>query len=790
MANTIKLKRGSGSDPAASDLTQGEIAVRTDTGKLFTKKDDNSVVEISGSGGGGATDKIEEGNSSVEVIDTGTDGNVVVTLEGTERAKISSANNSTTALIHNYSAIVNTYSGIQFKTGGSTTSAVSFVKSLRRASSTAATSLAFETTNGSGTTAEKVRITEAGDVGIGVTSPSEKLQVSGTVLGTALSTGASGTGINVSTNTISGPATLTVDPAAVGDNTGTVIVAGNLQVDGTTTTVNSTVVSLDSKTLTVASGAADAAAANDSGLVVDGASASILYKSASDNFTFNKDVVLGVDLSVTGSSTLGTGTGNVVLQYNGSSRFTTTSWGAQIAGGTIQFLNSNIENLRGAANDTNSILLKNNTGTALEINHASSNSYIKNSVGDFIVENQGTERLKVDTAGIDITGNIVVSGTVDGRDVATDGTKLDGIAANATAYSDSSVDTHLNTSTASSGEVLSYNGSDYDWVAQSSGGSTDLSYTDATRVIASSTGTDATLPLMSSGNAGLVPASGGGTTSFLRADGTFTAFAASNPVALKLPIATSVTLPTSNTEGQVSNLFNTSAVFNSSNSVSWSFNASSITIPEDGIYCVSINVQVTSTGARAQNYFGFAVDGTAQQGRSSHSYVRNSSSINDAGCTLTELLDLDAGDVVTVIGRSEGSITTARTTDPVTPGSIEIHKVSNPQGPQGATGPAGPSDIPQNSQTSAYTLVAGDNGKHVNITTGGVTVPSGVFSAGNVVSIYNDSGSSQTITQGSGVTLRLAGSATTGNRTLAQYGLCSALCVGSNEFIISGAGLT
>jgi hypothetical protein len=53
MANTIKLKRGSGSDPGASDLVVGEIAIRTDTGKLFTKKDNGSVAEISGSGGGG-----------------------------------------------------------------------------------------------------------------------------------------------------------------------------------------------------------------------------------------------------------------------------------------------------------------------------------------------------------------------------------------------------------------------------------------------------------------------------------------------------------------------------------------------------------------------------------------------------------------------------------------------------------------------------------------------------------------------------------------------------------------
>ena len=50
MTNTIKLKRGSGSDPQASDLAVGEVAVRTDEGKLFTKKDDGSVAEISGGG--------------------------------------------------------------------------------------------------------------------------------------------------------------------------------------------------------------------------------------------------------------------------------------------------------------------------------------------------------------------------------------------------------------------------------------------------------------------------------------------------------------------------------------------------------------------------------------------------------------------------------------------------------------------------------------------------------------------------------------------------------------------
>jgi hypothetical protein len=58
------------------------------------------------------------------------------------------------------------------------------------------------------------------------------------------------------------------------------------------------------------------------------------------------------------------------------------------------------------------------------------------------------------------------------------------------------------------------------------GGATDLSYTASTRVLASSTGADATLPLVNSTEAGLAPLSGGGTTNFLRADGTWAAPAA------------------------------------------------------------------------------------------------------------------------------------------------------------------------------------------------------------------------------------------------------------------------
>jgi hypothetical protein len=100
--------------------------------------------------------------------------------------------------------------------------------------------------------------------------------------------------------------------------------------------------------------------------------------------------------------------------------------------------------------------------------------------------------------------------------------------------------------------------------------------------------------------------------------------------------------------------------------------------------------------------------------------------------------------------------------------------------------------IPQNSKNANYTLQATDNGQMINVTTGNVTVPAGVFTSpfGQTISIYNNQNASNAIVQGAGVTLRLAGTAATGNRTLARYGLSTIVCVAANTFVISGAGLT
>ena len=87
---------------------------------------------------------------------------------------------------------------------------------------------------------------------------------------------------------LAGPSNFVIDPATVGDDTGTVEVKGNLQVNGTTTTVNSTTLDVADINITVAKGAANSGAADGAGLTVDGANATLIYRSTGDKWIFNK----------------------------------------------------------------------------------------------------------------------------------------------------------------------------------------------------------------------------------------------------------------------------------------------------------------------------------------------------------------------------------------------------------------------------------------------------------------------------------------------------------------------
>ena len=115
------------------------------------------------------------------------------------------------------------------------------------------------------------------------------------------------------TGELRGPSTLILDPAAIGDDTGTVQIRGNLQVDGTTTTINSTTLTVDDLNIVLAQGAANAAAASGAGISIDGANATLTYASSTDTWNVNKNLLITP------------GTANGVLYLNASKVATTGS---------------------------------------------------------------------------------------------------------------------------------------------------------------------------------------------------------------------------------------------------------------------------------------------------------------------------------------------------------------------------------------------------------------------------------------------------------------------------------
>jgi hypothetical protein len=98
--------------------------------------------------------------------------------------------------------------------------------------------------------------------------------------------------------------------------------------------------------------------------------------------------------------------------------------------------------------------------------------------------------------------------------------------------------------------------------------------------------------------------------------------------------------------------------------------------------------------------------------------------------------------------------------------------------------------IPVSTQGTLYTITAVDAGKLINISTGGIIVPGGVMSAGDTVSIFNNSLTSQFIVPDSSLTLLQISTTNLGSRTLGGYGLATIIFLTPLQAIISGSGVT
>lgn len=114
-----------------------------------------------------------------------------------------------------------------------------------------------------------------------------------------------------------------------------------------------------------------------------------------------------------------------------------------------------------------------------------------------------------------------------------------------------------------------------------------------------------------------------------------------------------------------------------------------------------------------------------------------------------------------------------------------------------ATNAVGYLGVPQNSQSTAYTTVMADAGKHIFHPSGDAnartfTIDSNAnvaYPIGTILTFVNMTSQVVTIAITSD-TMYLAGTGATGSRSLAQYGLATAVKMTSTTWMISGSGLT
>lgn len=102
-------------------------------------------------------------------------------------------------------------------------------------------------------------------------------------------------------------------------------------------------------------------------------------------------------------------------------------------------------------------------------------------------------------------------------------------------------------------------------------------------------------------------------------------------------------------------------------------------------------------------------------------------------------------------------------------------------------------DVPPSSTQTQLTL--GDNGRVLSVTSG-VIIPNGVFSAGNAVSIYNNSSAGITLTTTGTQSIQTCyvssvdtnrGGSSGSNLTLAARGLCTILFLSPTSCVVTGS---
>jgi hypothetical protein len=234
---------------------------------------------------------------------------------------------------------------------------------------------------------------------------------------------------------------------------------------------------------------------------------------------------------------------------------------------------------------------------------------------------------------------------------------------------------------------------------------------------------------------------------------------------------------------------------NGASAPTWQANANGLTIVDDTT--TNSSFYLTFTSASTGNITTANVSSTKLQFNPSTGMF-SVSGVNVSGLTASNAVATDASkNLVSVANTGTGDNVLATSPTLVTPvlgtptsGTLSGCTVDG-------TDSVGFRNTPVNSQSADYTLVLADSGKTIfhpaadnNARTFTIPANSSVaYPVGTVLTFVNLAAADVTIAITTD-TMYLAGDGTTGSRTLAEYGIASAVKLASTDWLISGNGLT
>jgi hypothetical protein len=280
MATKIILKKSSttGSAPLIGDIDQGELAVNLADRKIYTKNNSGAIVTVNGA----YVDSVAPPSPAEGDLWYDTVNNLLKSYNG---SAFVSAGYSTLESLEDVT-ITGITSGEILKWDGS-----AFVNNTLAEAGISATG---HTHTASDITDFSTAVDSELSGGVGVSYNDGVISI-----GQAVATSDDVTFNDMElTGTLYGPSSFTIDPSTHGDDTGTVVIAGNLTVNGTTTSVNSNEVNIGDSVILLNSDETGVPSQNGGIEIERGTSANVsfVWNEASDAWDMNNETLQNVVL--------------------------------------------------------------------------------------------------------------------------------------------------------------------------------------------------------------------------------------------------------------------------------------------------------------------------------------------------------------------------------------------------------------------------------------------------------------------------------------------------------------